>query len=303
MSVNKFYKSSKPTKRTTKHTVTAPGIPELFVGGLPSHVTGADLHVFFGSYGRVADVRMMNYRDGMSRGFAFVRFQARESTQQVLLMSPLSYAGKAIECKLALSKEQSKLFIELTTMKKIYVGNLNPDTTDQDLKKYFEFFGKVTNARTITTVDNDTSRGFGFVGFEKEESVMAVLSFKSSHIINGSAVKCRPAVSKSETENLKYDVPVECSNLHPIEDGPVDYRPQVQEDCNVVYNCRKILGHPQGESHSIKLEAKRAKMHEKCDSNLHTSETDEYVYHDCLANTSPFTGGQTTLAEGKMIKL
>ena len=94
MSANKFYKSSKPTKRT-KQTATAPGIPELFVGGLPSHVTGADLHVFFGCYGRVADVRMMNYRDGMSRGFAFVRFQAIESAQKVILMSPLSYAGKA----------------------------------------------------------------------------------------------------------------------------------------------------------------------------------------------------------------
>ena len=302
MSANKFYKSSKPTKRT-KHTATAPGIPELFVGGLPSHVTGADLHVFFGCYGRVADVRMMNYRDGMSRGFAFVRFQAIESAQKVILMSPLSYAGKAIECKLALSKEQSKIFIELNTMKKIYIGNLNPDTTDQDLKIYFEKFGKITNARTITTVEHYTSRGFGFVGFEKEESAMAVLTFKSSHIINGSAVKCRPAVSKSETENLKYDVPVECSNLHPKEDDPVDYRPQVQEDSNVVYNCRKRLGHPQGERHSIKLHAIKAKMHEMCDSNLHTKETAEYVYHNCWANTTIFTGGQTTLAERKMIKL
>jgi len=45
----------------------------------------------------------------------------------------------------------------------IYVGNLSHDTTDSDVQKAFEAFGKVTSVNLIKDKIGGQSRGFGFV--------------------------------------------------------------------------------------------------------------------------------------------
>jgi len=53
-------------------------------------------------------------------------------------------------------------------MKKIYVGNLNFQSTDADLRSLFSEHGQVNS--TIVMVDRNTgrSRGFGFVEMEDD---------------------------------------------------------------------------------------------------------------------------------------
>ena len=45
----------------------------------------------------------------------------------------------------------------------LYVGNLNFDTTEEDLRQAFAAHGTVTSARIITDRETGNSRGFGFV--------------------------------------------------------------------------------------------------------------------------------------------
>jgi cold-inducible RNA-binding protein len=54
--------------------------------------------------------------------------------------------------------------------KNLYVGNLSPEVTQEDLKENFEKVGKVVSAVIIKDKFTGTSRGFGFVemGTEKE---------------------------------------------------------------------------------------------------------------------------------------
>src|SRR3954466_3493601 len=47
--------------------------------------------------------------------------------------------------------------------KKLYVGNLSFQTTDQELADAFGQFGTVTSAQVVTDRDTGRSRGFGFV--------------------------------------------------------------------------------------------------------------------------------------------
>jgi RNA recognition motif-containing protein len=51
----------------------------------------------------------------------------------------------------------------------IYVGNLAWDVKDEDLKKAFEAYGQVAQARVITDRYSGKSRGFGFVEMAKDE--------------------------------------------------------------------------------------------------------------------------------------
>ena len=45
----------------------------------------------------------------------------------------------------------------------IYVGNLSPEITEEDLQQAFEAFGKVESANVIKDKFSGVSRGFGFV--------------------------------------------------------------------------------------------------------------------------------------------
>ena len=49
------------------------------------------------------------------------------------------------------------------TMKKIYVGNLSIDTTEDDLRQLFTEHGAVESVKLITDRQTGQSRGFGFV--------------------------------------------------------------------------------------------------------------------------------------------
>lgn len=64
-------------------------------------------------------------------------------------------------------------------MKKLYVGNLSFDATDDELRQLFEPHGAVESATVATDRDTGRSRGFGFVEMtsnSEAESAIAALN-------------------------------------------------------------------------------------------------------------------------------
>ena len=51
--------------------------------------------------------------------------------------------------------------------KKLYVGNLSFETTENDLKELFEEIGQVETVRIITDRNTGRSKGFGFVEMQE----------------------------------------------------------------------------------------------------------------------------------------
>lgn len=54
-------------------------------------------------------------------------------------------------------------------MLKLYVGNLNFDATEEDLRKFFEEAGEVQNVNVIKNKYNNKSKGFAFVEMVNDE--------------------------------------------------------------------------------------------------------------------------------------
>lgn len=52
--------------------------------------------------------------------------------------------------------------------KKLYVGNLNFNTTDKELEGIFSEFGKINSASVVVDRYTNKSRGFGFVEFAED---------------------------------------------------------------------------------------------------------------------------------------
>ena len=60
--------------------------------------------------------------------------------------------------------------------KKIYVGNLNYQTTDEQLSDLFGQYGTVESANIIYDRYTNQSKGFGFVEMADEETATAAIS-------------------------------------------------------------------------------------------------------------------------------
>lgn len=59
-------------------------------------------------------------------------------------------------------------------MTSIYVGNLPPDWSEDDLRELFGKYGDVASATVLIDAGTGQSRGFGFVGMEPAAAARAV---------------------------------------------------------------------------------------------------------------------------------
>jgi len=60
--------------------------------------------------------------------------------------------------------------------KKLYCGNLNFNTSSNDLDTLFSEFGTVNSAEVINDRDTGRSKGFGFVEMSADSEAMAAIS-------------------------------------------------------------------------------------------------------------------------------
>jgi len=88
----------------------------------------------------------------------------------------------------------------------IYVGNLSPEVTEEELRKEFMAFGQVKSVVIIKDRDSGRPRGFGFVNMPSKSESQAAISglegkkFKGRQIIVNEA---RPRPDRKKKENAK----------------------------------------------------------------------------------------------------
>ena len=78
-------------------------------------------------------------------------------------------------------------------MAKLYVGNLNFDTTEDELKV---FFGEVSEPNRVTVIRDkftNRSRGFAFVEFDDAEVANKVIAELNGRQLSGRALKVNEA--------------------------------------------------------------------------------------------------------------
>ena len=66
--------------------------------------------------------------------------------------------------------------------KKLYVGNLSFQTTEDELSNLFEQAGQVESVRIITDRDTGRSRGFGFVEMGDEDAEKAINQYNGTDL-------------------------------------------------------------------------------------------------------------------------
>ncbi|KAG8377449.1 hypothetical protein BUALT_Bualt08G0034000 [Buddleja alternifolia] len=186
---------------------------KVFVGGISWETTDDVLKEHFGKYGTVLGSVIAKNRDtGASRGFAFVTFSDSSVVDRALQDSH-QILSRMVEVKRAIprseqqsqqqhsrgssrndSRTNSRSNDQFRT-KKIFVGGLSANLTEEEFRSYFEKFGSISDV--VVMHDNMTHRprGFGFITFDSEDSVEEVMQ-KNFHELTGKLVEVKRAVPK-----------------------------------------------------------------------------------------------------------
>ncbi|MCF7941110.1 MAG: RNA-binding protein [Spirochaetia bacterium] len=85
--------------------------------------------------------------------------------------------------------------------KKIYVGNMNYATTEDQLFDLFGQYGTVNSVRIITDRETNRPKGFGFVEMEEDDSADAAIVALDGKEFDGRNLRVNVALERRPRQN------------------------------------------------------------------------------------------------------
>lgn len=179
---------------------------KLFVGGLHWESTEETIKTYFEQFGEVESVNLKKNTEkpGRHRGFCFVTFSKATDADAVLAKEGAHYIdGRKIEAKSACPpgvKPEERT-------KKLFVGGLKGETTEEAMIEYFKEFGEI-KGKIEFKVDRETQkkRGFCFISFQNEAIVDRIVK-KKYHTIAGVRLEVKRAIDKAQQQQNQQGLP------------------------------------------------------------------------------------------------
>ncbi|WFD25858.1 E3 ubiquitin-protein ligase pub1 [Malassezia nana] len=177
----------------------------VFVGDLCLDINDGALAQAFSRFPSLYDARVIrDPKTQTSRGFGFVRFRNEaDAMESIAVMTGQWLRGRIIRVNWAVRPaepmpqrtEEQALPLTLSSHEQtsdtttLYVGNLHPDTTLQDIMPVFSPYGNVINAQMFP------GRHYAFITFQFSSNAKQALKamLKNPPILSGTAIKVGPA--------------------------------------------------------------------------------------------------------------
>jgi RNA recognition motif-containing protein len=90
-------------------------------------------------------------------------------------------------------------------MKKLFVGSISFDSTEDSLKQKFEEIGPVVSAKIIFDRFSGRSKGFGFVEMENEEDAAKAIEELNGSMLDGREIVVNEAKPEGERKPRRFE--------------------------------------------------------------------------------------------------
>jgi len=165
---------------------------KIFVGGLSWETTVKDLREYFEQFGQISDCTLKtDPNTGRSRGFGFVQFTEASSVDKVCEKTSHHLHGRNIDPKKAKARGGRE------PIKKVFVGGVDPETSEDDIRAHFQSFGKIEEIDLPFDKQKNQRRQFCFITFESEEIVDKVVE-SPKQTLGDKEVDVKKATPKNE---------------------------------------------------------------------------------------------------------
>ncbi|KAI8066288.1 uncharacterized protein B0P05DRAFT_553712 [Gilbertella persicaria] len=174
----------------------------LEINGLPDYFDDNKLYDVFRPFGPL-DLCKCVMKDGAFRGTAFIQFFNQHNSDDaethlhghlldghklsvVPFMPSKPYAPAPAPAPAPPPQKREEILEETpqtVDIMNLYIKNLEPHITNQDLNQAFRKFGRIISARVMTNPATGQSKGYGFVSFGKSEEAAAALQEMNGAIL------------------------------------------------------------------------------------------------------------------------
>jgi len=136
---------------------------KIFVGGLSWDTNVEKLKEYFLKFGHVTECTLKtDVNTGRSRGFGFVTFGTADSVEKVLEAVPHTLNNRVIDPKRAKARGGRE------AIKKIFVGGVDPNLPETDIREHFGKFGTIEEIDLPYDKIRNERRRFCFITFQSE---------------------------------------------------------------------------------------------------------------------------------------
>lgn len=193
----------------------------LYVGNLDKRVTEQMmLNILRTGLGHIKEkiLSASMFQNDMNsmEGYCFVQFEDNNSACQAMtFLNGREFCGKKVKVNWATNSGGGGPPKVLGTSVSIYVGNLDDDINETDLKTAFEPFGELLNVKVVRDPVTNKSKNIGFISFTNKPDAE-----KAIRDMHGAMLKTRPIKTNWATRNqnqrreeMDYDEVYKATNV------------------------------------------------------------------------------------------
>jgi len=130
-------------------------------------------------------------------GYCFVQFQDNNSAcQSMTFLNGREFCGKKVKVNWATNSANGGMPKIIGSSVTIFVGDLDDDLTDGELRQAFDPFGEILNAKVVRDAATNKSKNYGFISFTNKPDAE-----KAIGQMHGAMLKRRPIKTNWATRN------------------------------------------------------------------------------------------------------